>query len=575
MKAVLRILFYAKEWKWIIAFSTFTLILTQALQLTWPIITRNFIDFAVSDAEFWSSTFVILSVLLVCTFIGRAIFSSLHEYYSHDVGERISHKMRLITYNHIQTFTPRWFQKTSTGQTVARLITDTTRIETFISHTIPDFISSIVMFVGATIFLFYINTTLALLLMAPVPIIFVVSFIARRIRRYWRIAKEIEGELAGSFTDNIQGMKEIQVFNRQGYETKRIGEESIKLKNAWMKGVFWRAFVNPVVFLMESLGRIITVIVGVILLANNTISVADLTAVLMYMYLAYEPIARFARLFEDLQQSITSSERIFKILDTPTEIQDTENARDVGALKGNIKFDDVVFKYTNEDAHKNILDQINFDVKANTMVALVGPTGAGKTTVTSILARFYDIQDGAVTIDNIDIRDMTIESLRNNISIVLQDVYLFNGPIGENIGYGKEGATREEIIAAAKSAELHDFVVGLPHGYDTIVGERGTRLSGGQKQRVALARAILRDSPILILDEATSAVDNETERKIQAAIARISGSRTMVVIAHRLSTIKNADQILYIEDGKVKERGTYDELIKANKCFAKLAKATF
>ena len=323
---------------------------------------------------------------------------------------------------------------------------------------------------------------------------------------------------------------------------------------------------------LTSLGTVVVVGVGGYLGMMGRMDIADVVAFLMYLSLFYQPLTTLARLVEDVQTAFAGAIRVFDILDAESEVREAPDAVAVPKGKGEIEFDNVSFAY---DPKEPVLKEVSFKANPGEMIALVGPTGVGKTTVVSLLERFYDPQQGVIRVDGRDIRTMTLHSLRDQISMVLQDVFLFNGTIAENIAYGAHEATREQIIEAAKAARADGFIQEMPEGYDTVVGERGVRLSGGQKQRIAIARAVLRDAPILVLDEATSAVDTETEAEIQAAIEQLSGKRTMIVIAHRLSTVIRADQILVLENGRIVERGRHADLIQQDGLYSKLSRVQF
>ena len=327
------------------------------------------------------------------------------------------------------------------------------------------------------------------------------------------------------------------------------------------------AVFHPSVEFISSLGTILVVGFGGVLAWREGLSVADIVAFLLYLGLFYAPITGLANLLESMQQSMAGAERVLDILDAPAEILDSPEAESLGRLRGEIVFDHVSFSY---DDNIPVLKDVSFVCNPGQMLALVGPTGVGKTTLTQLISRFYQPSSGKILIDGHDIRNVTLESLRKNISPVLQDTFLFNGTIAENIGYAVPDASMDEIVSAAKSANIHEDIMAMPDGYHTQVGERGLRLSGGQKQRVSIARAILRNSPVIILDEATASVDVETEQQIQKAIAGVAGNRTIIAIAHRLSTIRNADQILVIENGSITERGTHDELISLNGSYARM-----
>lgn len=380
----------------------------------------------------------------------------------------------------------------------------------------------------------------------------------------------IRGELSGTVQDNFSGIKEIQIFNQQEREEKRIKNLSIKHSRAYLKASFFFETTFPLLAFFTALGSVIVIIFGGFMVSRGEINIGDIVGFSMYLGMFYGPIKSFSRLMEMAGNAVAGCKRVFEVMDEVPDVKEKVNGKRLPRVKGEVEFKGISFSYNDQI---KVLKNINLKVNPGETVAFVGATGVGKTTIASLLNRFYDPQSGSILMDGIDIKDVTLKSLRDNISMVLQDTFLFNGTIYENIVYGWKEATRSQVLAASKAANAHNFIENLEDGYDTIIGERGVRLSGGQKQRISIARAILRNSPILILDEATSALDTKTEKEIQAALDEISKDRTTIVIAHRLSTIYNADKIVVLEGVGIKEMGTHDELIRSGGTYAMLYKS--
>ena len=509
-----------------------------------------------------------LTFILVILYLLRIIFRFMSSYLSHKAAWYLVGDLRTKVYNKLIHMHLGFFHDKQTGDLMSRVINDTRDFELLYAHLIPESITNIVTFAGVLIVLMTINFRLALITCAPIPLILFSGLIfAKKVRPYFRINQQKVGELNGKLQDNLSGTHEIQAFGREEYETERINEKNFEQVVAMLRALKVSAIFHPTVEFISSLGTILVVGFGGYLAYAEGLQVEDIVAFLLYLSLFYQPITGLANLVENMQQSLAGAERVIAILDAPIEIHDSPDAIDLKDVKGEITFDHVSFSYIDGIP---VLNDVSFTCKPGEMLALVGATGVGKTTITELIARFYEPDSGRILIDGHDIKDVTLSSLRQNISMVLQDTFLFNGTIAENIAYARPEATREEIKEAAKAANIDKEIEAMPEGYDTLTGERGVKLSGGQKQRIAIARAILRRSPIIILDEATAAVDVETERQIRDAINSLSGKRTIVAIAHRLSTIRSAEQILVIEDGTVVEQGTHEQLIKQNGYYARM-----
>lgn len=564
MKVLVKIYKEAKKyWKYII-FSAVAMLVMTGINLVTPDLTRRMVRIleestGAASADDSMSKIIIIAVVALVVYLLRAGLQFVQNYISHYAAWSFVSEIRSKIYEHLQRLSIGYYHDKQTGQLMSRVMNDTAAFETLIAHAIPDLASSIVLFIGVSIILFTTNPVLAALTCIPIPFILLTAPMIAKIRIMHKQAQIDVADLNSKLQDNFSGIKEIQIFNREQDEYVKIYNQSQKHVTSLIKALFYSAIIHPSIGFLTSLGNVIVIGVGGYLALNNKgLAISDIVGFLLYLSLFYGPVASFTRIIEDMQAGIAGGERVFEILEEVTEVRESANPTILGKADGSITFDNVAFDYNSDTP---VLKDINFEIPAKKMFALVGPTGVGKTTLVALLPRFYDPTAGRILIDGVDLRDTSLQSLRANISMVLQDVFLFNGSIKDNILYGRPDATDEEIEQAAKMACIHDFVVSLPEGYETVVGERGMRLSGGQKQRISIARSLLCNAPILILDEATSAVDTETEQEIQDAIQKIAGSRTLIVIAHRLSTVKRADTILVLDDYTVKEQGSHDELM--------------
>ena len=512
-----------------------------------------------------------LALVLLILYLLRILFRFLSNYLAHKAAWYLVGDLRSRMYDKLQSLDLGFFHDKQTGDLMSRVVNDTRDFELLYAHMIPEMITNVVTFIGVLVILLTINWKLALITCAPIPLILLSGIVfAKLVRPFFKASQKCMGELNAQLQDSLSGLHEIQSFGQEAYENERIRVKNFEQVKAMLKALHASAIFHPCVEFLSSAGTVLVVFFGGYLAYKGQLSVEDIVAFVLYLSLFYAPVSGLANLLENLQQSLAGAERVTLILDTPSEIQNAPNAKDIGDIEGAITFENVSFHYSNKIP---VLKNVSFECKPGMMVALVGPTGVGKTTATQLISRFYDPVEGHILIDGKDIKDVTLESLRHNISPVLQDTFLFNGTIAENIGYAKPDATQAQIEEAAKAANIHEDILNMPEQYETKVGERGLRLSGGQKQRVAIARAILRQSPIIILDEATASVDVQTEKQIQKAINNIAGKRTIIAIAHRLSTIKEADIILVIHEGEIIERGTHEELIAHKGFYYKMQQA--
>ncbi len=569
MKVLLRVAREAAKYKWLLIIAAVSTLAMTGVNLIAPMIMTEMTGYLTSGVNVDVLKRIgFLAISLLGLYLLKILFRFLSNYLAHKAAWQLVQDIRMKVYNHIQSFSMGFFHNRQTGELMSRVVNDTAQFELLYAHLLPETVTNIVTLVGVTVIIFVINAKLALLTCIPIPFILLSAWIfAKKVRPNFRVSQKSLATLNAQLQDNFSGIQEIQAFNQQEKESGRVLDKAKTFTRAMLRALKLSAVFHPSVEFLTSLGNVIVIGFGGLLAFHSEVAFTDIVAFLFYLSLFYAPITQIANLIESAQQALAGVERVVEILDTPVGIEDAPHAYDLPQVRGDIRFDHIDFSYIEGIP---VLSDINFEIKPGQMVALVGPTGVGKTTMTQLVGRFYDPSGGSVTIDGHDLRNVTLESLRSQIAMVLQDTFLFNGTVAENISYARPSASPDEVVEAAKSARIYDDIMAMPDGFDTMVGERGTRLSGGQKQRIAIARAILRNSPILILDEATASVDVETESQIQQAISELAGTRTIIAIAHRLSTVRRADVILVFSEGKIVQQGTHEELIAQNGIYRRM-----
>ena len=509
----------------------------------------------------------VIAASLFVMYIVQSLCKYYVTYQGHMMGAKMERDMRRELFDHYQELSFSYYSRNNSGQMMSKLVSDLFDISEFAHHGPENLFISLVKIVGAFIFLFFINKKLALPLILLVIVMFVFSFRqnAKMQETFMENRRKI-GDVNASLQDTLSGIRVVQSFANEDIERAKFKKSNeaflvSKRDNYHCMG----SFMSSNLF-FQGMMYLVTLVYGGYLIAQGEMQTADLAMYALYIGIFISPIQILVELVEMMQKGLSGFRRFLDVMETESEIRNADNAAELTDVKGHVRYDHVSFHYSDDETP--VLSDISIDIPAGKSIALVGPSGSGKTTICSLLPRFYDVTGGSITVDGKDIRGLTLKSLRSQIGMVQQDVYLFDGTIKDNIAYGKPGASDEEIIKAAKCASIHDFIMELPDKYDTYVGERGTRLSGGQKQRISIARVFLKNPPILILDEATSALDNESERWIQKSLEELSKNRTTITIAHRLSTIRDADEIIVITEEGIAERGTHAELLEKNGLYA-------
>lgn len=568
MKLLLR---FAKKYTWQLVITMASMLILVGAQLLIPWIIQRLIAL-VTEQQMSPETMDIvkqLTLIALIAFVARGVVQFLRSYMAHIAGWGVVSDARKFVYEHIQKLSLHFYEDKQTGQLMSRVVNDTDLFERMISHAIPDILINVITFIGITIVLATINWRLTLYSMAPIPLIILALLaFSKFVRPAFRHRQQQVGELNAVLNDSIAGIREIKAFNREDDQLERVEVGIENYRASLLNALRLMAIFQPFIDLSTSIGQLIVIFFGGRMALQGVLSVANLVAFFLYLEMFYQPIRALGMSWEHIQESMAGFDRVEELLSEKPDVTNPQNPQPLPRnLQGNIKFENVSFSYNGSD---KVLENINLDIPASKVIALVGPTGVGKSTLVSLIPRFYDVDTGSIKLDGIDIRELNVDDLRRKISIVLQDVFLFHGSVKENLLFGNPQATDEEIIEAAKIANAHEFIASLPEGYNTIIGERGVKLSGGQRQRISIARAVLKNTPILILDEATSSVDTETELLIQQALERLMKGRTTIIIAHRLSTIRNADKIVVLKGKEIVEQGKHMELFANDGLYKRL-----
>ena len=558
---------------WVMFFGAFfSLILSSAANLYSPMMLKQVLDEGINGRDlsivYWGAG-ILIGLALV-----RGVFGFTQSFWSEKMSQSFAFDLRNTLFEKIQTLSFAYHDRTQAGQLMTRLTSDVEQVRSFVASALLQFISAIIMMVGSLFFIFSMNWKLSLiaLLIIP-PSLFFLAYFMRVVRPMFSAIQERLGALNSILQENLAGVRLVKAFGREQYETERFGIRNDSLLEMNLKSVVAMSSSFPLIFMINNLGTLAILWVGGYMVMSREVTVGELIAFTTYLSLLSQPLFMLGMIAAQITRASVSNERIFELLDTKQEIDDAPNAVEMPAVQGNVAFAHVTLRYAGSAT--KVLDDVSFDIPAGTTVAILGTTGSGKSSLINLIPRFYDANDGTVSIDGHDVRTVKIDSLRRQIGIVLQETTLFSGTIRDNICYGRPDATDAEVHAAAVKAQADAFIAELEQGYETIVGERGVGLSGGQRQRLAIARALLLDPKILILDDSTSAVDAETEYKIQQALDALMHNRTSFVIAQRISTVRNANVILLLDAGKIIGRGTHEELLRDNAIYGEIIDSQF
>lgn len=552
---------YYKPFKGIFAADMFFAFLGAATTLVIPLIVRYITGTVVNmpKSEILHTILVLGAVMTLLVLI-QCFSNYFIGNYGHVMGAKIEYNMRKEIFEHYQKLSFSFYDNQKVGQLMSRITNDLFDITELLHHGPEDVVISFIKFIGTLIILVMVNVRLAAAAFVLIPVMFVYAYLLnKKMKRAFKRNREKVAEINASIEDNLSGIRVVKSFANEEVEEEKFMAGNQGFLDSKKNSYFYMGQYHAGLTAFITMITVLVIVVGAVFLTNGSLNAPDLITFLLYINNFTEPVQKLINFTEQFQNGISGYERFREILAIEPEIKEAEHPVEAEEIQGNVKFDDVGFRY--EEDQEKVLSHVSLQVDAGEYVALVGSSGAGKTTLCSLIPRFYEVTFGAIYVDGVDVRDYSLKSLRQNIGVVQQDVYLFAGTVIDNIRYGKPGASKDEIIAAAKNANAHEFIMNLPEGYETNIGQRGVKLSGGQKQRLSIARVFLKNPPILIFDEATSALDNESEKVVQESLEKLAKNRTTFVIAHRLSTIRNAGRILVLTEEGIEEQGTHEELM--------------
>lgn len=571
MSAYVRLLQYIKPYRLRLAAAIICILMAAAGNLYVPWIMKDVIDEVLTTKNMDMLNSIALGIIVV--FFFRGIFFYGQTYLMSYIGQKVIIDIRENVYRHLQRLSLSYYERKKTGEIMSYITNDVAAVQGALVENMIEMVTEGAVLIGSLSAMFYLHWKLSLLTLVTLPLVAqAIKIFGKKLRKSSLTVQERSADITSVLQESISAVRVIKSFAREDYEIEKFSRENYYNFRAQMKNSQIMATLTPVIEFLAAIGVTVIIWYGGREVINSTLTSGALIAFLIYVVNLSNPIKRLSRVYGNIQRALAAAQRVFEVLDTVPEIQDAPGAKPLPTVKGHVVFDKVDFSYQTGDP---ALQGVDLEAKPGDMIAIVGPSGAGKTTIANLIPRFYDVTGGTIFIDQLPIKEVTLSSLREQIGIVPQETVLFNGSIYENILYGKLDASEAEIIAAAKAANAHTFITEMPEGYETQIGDRGSKLSGGQRQRIAIARAILKNPKILILDEATSALDTESEKLVQEALDKLMIGRTAFVIAHRLSTVQRASRILVMEKGRIIEQGTHQELLEKGGLYSKLYQVQF